>query len=196
MSVRSAPELEIELGTPDELFYPRESDVEAGRTLLDAGVDQIRAELSARSLRQPLSLVIVLPQAKATPEVEQGIREAITRYCDAGIAREQTLLTAIRREGWRALMSGAILLAVGLALSEAVLRSGLPKEIRSFLGDGLFVVAAWVGMWYPLDTLIYTGRPHHLERRVLRALREMEIVVRPACDRPAGDGWCPDSEVG
>ena len=60
--------------------------------------------------------------------------------------------------------------------------TGLPSAIRAFLGDGLFLVAAWVGMWYPLDTLIYTGRPHHLESWRLTALREMEIVVRPSGD--------------
>jgi len=51
------------------MSYPRESDLEAGRPLLDAGIDQIRTELSARSLRQPLTVVIALPRAKATPEV-------------------------------------------------------------------------------------------------------------------------------
>ncbi len=182
MSTRSAPELEIELGAPDELFYPRESDVEAGRPLLDAGIDQLRTELSARSLRQPVTVLITLPRAKATPEVERGIRDAVRRYCDAGIKREQTLLAAVRREGLRALGFGTAVLAIGLALSELVLRSGLPSGIRTFLGDGLFLVAAWVGMWYPLDTLIYTGRPHHLERRLLSVLREMEIVVRPSGD--------------
>lgn len=74
------------------------------------------------------------------------------------------------------------MLAVGLAPSELVLNSGLPSGIRNFLGDGSFLVAAWVGMWSPLDTLIYTGRPHHLERRLLPAPREMEIVVRASGD--------------
>lgn len=175
----AAHEIRIELGAPDELFYPRESDVEAGVPLLDAGIDQIRTELSSRSLRTPARIVLVLPRAKATPEVERGVRQAITRYCDAGIKREESLLAAVRREGGRASFFGAIVLAVGLALSEAVLQSGLPGGIRSFFGDGLFLVVAWVGMWYPLDTLIYTGRPHHLERGILRALRESEIVVRP-----------------
>jgi hypothetical protein len=28
-------------------------------------------------------------------------------------------------------------------------RSSAPESIRMFFGDGVFLVAAWVGMWYP-----------------------------------------------
>jgi hypothetical protein len=70
------------------------------------------------------------------------------------------------------------MLAGFLLLSEAVLRSRAPREIRDFFGNGLFLVAAWVGMWYPLDTLIYSGRPHRIERRLLHTLRSAEITVR------------------
>jgi hypothetical protein len=61
-----------------------------------------------------------------------------------------------------------------------VLRSKVPKELRDFLGNGLFLVVAWVGLWYPLDTLFYAGRPHRAERKLLRALSDVELVVRPA----------------
>jgi hypothetical protein len=81
------------------------------------------------------------------------------------------------------LLVGIAILACFLILSQAVLNSSVPSGLREFLGDGLFLVAAWVGMWYPLETLLYSGRPHRAERRILYAMRDMEIVVRPRASR-------------
>ena len=125
------------------------------------------------------TVTIELPADKATEDVERGVRQAFARYCEAGIAQVERELAAISRDGWQTLMSGAVVLFFGLVLSEAVLRSKVPKELRDFLGNGLFLVVAWVGLWYPLDTLFYAGRPHRAERKLLQALREVELVVRP-----------------
>jgi hypothetical protein len=77
---------------------------------------------------------------------------------------------------------------VCLLISEEILSSGAPKGIRDFFGNGLFIVAAWVGMWYPLETFIYSGRPYRLERKLLRTMGSMEIHIQPAgarVDTPA-----------
>jgi hypothetical protein len=73
-----------------------------------------------------------------------------------------------------------IVLVVGLALSGAVLASGLPHAIRTLFGDGLFVVVAWVGAWYPIDVFIHQTRPQRQAMQLLRAAAELEVVVRPA----------------
>jgi hypothetical protein len=172
-------ELVVELAEPDELFADRPSDVASGRPWQSSGIDQIRNALSAGSVRARITTLIVLPRDRIEPRLEHGIKEAVARYCEDGITQAENELKAIRREGVQALVLGAILLAVFLGLSEAVLQSDLPNSIRTFFGDGLFIVAAWVGMWYPLDTLLYAGRPYRLERTLLRAMQGMEIVVRP-----------------
>jgi hypothetical protein len=70
--------------------------------------------------------------------------------------------------------------AVFLSLAGAIVRSA-PEAVRDVFGDdGLFVVVAWVGLWYPLDTLFYSGRPYRLEKSVLEIMHGMQIVVRPA----------------
>jgi hypothetical protein len=182
MGLRSAEtgELCIELWDPDELFERRSSDVAEGAPTRDPGIDRIRRELGSRPLRGGARLAIELPRDQMTPRTEHGIREALVSYCELGIRRAEDELRAIHREGRQALVVGAILLAGFLALAEVTLQSGLPKGIRDFFGNGLFLVAAWVGMWYPLDTLIYAGRPHRIERKVLRAIQDLEIAVRPA----------------
>lgn len=180
-------ELRIELVEPDELFVLRPSDVARGAPALDPGVERIRRELGSGPLRGRWRLAVLLPREYVTPAIERGIKQSLVRYCEVGIARLESELRALRREGMQSLGIGVVLLAVCLALAELVLHSALPAGIRDFFGNGLFLVAAWVGMWYPLETLIYSGRPFRLERRVLRALRDMEVEVQALgeCEAPA-----------
>jgi hypothetical protein len=179
-------ELRIELAEPNELFELTRPDVASGTPTLVPGIERIRSELSSGSLSAPARLEILLPLQHATPRTERGIREAVVRYCETGIRRVENELKAIHRDGRQALLLGLIILGVSLALSEVVLRSGAPLGIRDFFGNGLLLVAAWVGMWYPLDMLIYAGRPHRLERRLLRTILGLEISVRSA-DAPGVD---------
>ena len=187
-----AYEFAVHLEDPNDLFEPRPADVERGSPPEEPGIQRIRDELDASRRGTEVTVEIVLPADKATPEVERGVRRAIARYCEAGIARAEHDLKAIHRDGWRTFLFGAVVLAVGLLLSEAVLRERvIPKELRDFFGNGLFLVAAWVGMWYPLDTLVYSGRPHRLERTLLRAIGDAEIVVRPSDGGGAADYSSP-----
>jgi hypothetical protein len=73
-----------------------------------------------------------------------------------------------------------ILFVGGLAVSTAITQSSDPSLIKTFFGDGLAVVVAWIGAWYPLDTLINYTRPYRQTRKVLQRLRELPVVVRPA----------------
>ena len=70
------------------------------------------------------------------------------------------------------------LLAVAVGIAAAVEHSGLPTFWQSFVGEGVLLVLAWVALWYPLDTLIWYGRPFAREIRVLRAMRNMDVAVR------------------
>ena len=78
---------------------------------------------------------------------------------------------------------GIPLLLVGILLSELFRRSGAPDLVTAFVADGLLLVVAWVALWYPLDTLVYYGRPLSREIRVLRAMQHMEVVVRDGTSR-------------
>ena len=69
-------------------------------------------------------------------------------------------------------------------MAELKRESGVSKAlnaawVRPFLFL-LFIVVAWVALWYPLDTLIYSGRPYRMQKSVLRTMQEMEITVRAA----------------
>jgi len=174
-------ELTLELGEADELFAARGPDVASGTPPLPPGIEQIRDELDARSLPAALAAVIVLPRAKVKPDLARDITRAVERYCETRISKAEKEIRLLRQEGVRTLGIGLSLFLVFVAIAEAVVRSRLPAVVRDFFGsDGLLIVVGWVGMWYPVETLLYSGRPRRQEIAILRAMRAMRIVVRAA----------------
>ena len=175
-----ARELTLELQRADELFAGRGPDVAAGRPALPPGIDQIRDELGLHSRLPAAAAVIVLPRAEIRPDLARDITRAIEHYCEMGIRRADNELRVTGREGIRALVIGLILFAVFVSLSESVIESQFSNGIKAFFGDGLFLVVAWIGLWYPIDTLVYSLRPYRREKKVLQQMRRLEIVVRAA----------------
>jgi hypothetical protein len=172
-------ELRVVLREPNELFDYGPPNVLEGNPGSYPGIDRIRNELSSGSPQRPRRLAVLLPPEHITSQTQRGIRDAIASYCDGEIRRAEHDLGAAQRDGWQTLLLGLVVLAAGLALSTIFTENRWPQTIRVFFGDGVFLVIAWVGVWYPLDTLFYAGRPYRIERKLLQAIRELEIVVRP-----------------
>jgi hypothetical protein len=183
MGTRTGPprELRLELEDADEFFTAREPDVASGMPGLPSGIERIHEELDARSSRACIAAVIVLPPAQVKPDLACNIARAVERYCDMGIARAEDQLRLLRREGIRTFLIGLSLFIVFVSIAEALEHTGMPDAVRNVLGtDGLFLVVGWVGLWYPIETLLYSPRPHRQEIAILRAMRAMPIEVRAA----------------
>jgi len=174
-------ELTLELGQADEFFAGSEPNVLAGRPALPPGIDQIREELDAHSLPGALATVIVLPSAQVKPGLSDDFAMAVDRYCAMGIAKAENELRLLRREGIRTLLIGLALFFAFVSIAEALVHTSLPSPVKGFLGeDGLFIVVGWVGLWYPIETLLYSPRRCHQEIAVLQVIRRMRIEIRPA----------------
>jgi hypothetical protein len=170
-------ELTIRLQEADELFVAPGPDVASGVPPVPPGIEQIRSELGSRTLPAAVVAEILLPRHRVRPDLAANIGLAVNRYC--GIAQADNELRAMRREGLRWLAIAIIMYAVFVSLAAAIVRSSAPETVRDVFGDdGLFIVVAWVVLWYPLDTLLYSGRPYRLEKSVLHAMHGMRIVIR------------------
>jgi len=183
MGTRTGPlrELTLELEDAGEMFVARDANIASGMPGLPSGIDRIRQELDTRPLPGSLAAVIVLPSAEVTPSLACDIRLAVERYCEMGISKAESEIRLLRQEGARTMVIGLSLFAVFVVLAETIVRTGLPEAVKDFLGsDGLFLVVGWVGLWYPIETLLYTPRPYRKEIAVLRVLREMRVDVRAA----------------
>jgi hypothetical protein len=163
-----------------DLFRPPALDEFGGSANLSSGVERLVADLVAARPAGHIHTTIEIPRTELSPEVEGRAKESIVRYCDARIREVEDRRTALRHEGLSALVLSAPLLALALLLTALVTHSGLPPFWRSFLGDGVLLILAWVALWYPLDTLLWYGRPMAREVHVLRAMCHMDVTVRAA----------------
>ena len=168
----------MQLDAVESMFAVPEPDYFSDTATVVPGVDQLMGELRPRRVDDGVRVTVELPPDDVEPGQDERLAAAIGRYCRARIRTLDDQLRALRREGMRALVIGFVMLAAGLALSQATSNSNLPESLRVFFGDGVFLVAAWVGIWYPLDTLIYIPGPLRRDRQVLEALRQAEVVVR------------------
>jgi hypothetical protein len=173
-------EVTIVLGSVEELFAPPTVHPFGELGALLSGIERLVEQLKATYRKHRLRAVIVLENVgDGNPAVlAQQVGPAISRYCELRIHELEHQRASLRRDGLSALTIGIPLLLVGILLSELFRRSGAPDLVTTFVADGLLLVIAWVALWYPLDTLVYYGRPLSREIRVLRAMQHMEVVVR------------------
>ena len=82
------------------------------------------------------------------------------------------------RQGLRSLRPGTVLFLVGLLFSTDFLEPDVPAFLQQVLGNGVFLVIAWVGLWYPLDLLFFARLPLNREKRALKVLARIPIEVR------------------
>jgi hypothetical protein len=178
--------LTVRLDRAEHLFTAPEPQPFDPPSRLVPGIEEIFHELRALRLRRGIRITIELSGDAPGSDECSRMRQAIARYCEHKRAQLDRDRRALEKDGVGALWIGTIILAVGLLLSEAARRSTTPAEVKTFLADGLFLVVAWVGLWYPLDTLIFTRRTVVRECRVTDAVINGELVitgtVRPGPD--------------
>jgi hypothetical protein len=157
-----------------------DDDGEDTRTV--PAVEEILSEvLSRRRVGRRDRLVLEMPAAAAgadvaatTARLERALRRWAQRRLE-GVEREAHVLY---RQGLASLRPGLPLFVIGLLLSTDFLAPDVPEFFQNLLGNGVFLVIAWVGLWYPLDLLFFARLPLRRERRALDTLRTMPVEIR------------------
>jgi hypothetical protein len=147
----------------------------------ESGADEIVNELLGRSrVQRRARIVVTLPAEQITPGIAETLHAALRRYCEARLARLQRETEVAWRQGLRSLGSGSILFLVGLLLSTGFLEPDVPQFWQDLLGNGVFLVIGWVGLWYPLDLLFFARQPLKREAQIVQAISQMPLSVQPA----------------
>jgi hypothetical protein len=147
----------------------------------ESGADEIVNELLGRSrVQRRARIVVTLPAEQITPGIAETLHAALRRYCEARLARVQRETEVTWRQGLRSLGSGSILFLVGLLLSTGFLEPDVPQFWQDLLGNGVFLVIGWVGLWYPLDLLFFARQPLKREAQIVQAISRMPLSVQPA----------------
>jgi hypothetical protein len=167
----------IELHEVGDLFAAASFAPLEGRFEPRTGMEQILDQAAARPFRNGDRLRLRLVIRQPTEATDAQIEAAVRGYCDAVIADRRLDIGRVRRTGRNALLLGLGFLATCMALSTAVTAAGfLPDFVRRLFGEGL-VIAGWVGLWKPVELLLFDARPPQRDIRLHRAIAAAEIDV-------------------
>ncbi len=148
---------------------------------IEPGADEIVNELLGRSrVQRRARIVVMLPAEQITEGIAEKLHVALRRYCEARLARVQRETEVAWRQGLRSLGTGSVLFLVGLLLSAGFLEPDVPEFWQNLLGNGVFLVIGWVGLWYPLDLLFFARQPLKREARIVEAISRMPLLVQTA----------------
>jgi hypothetical protein len=178
---RVGEDVVVALDRPAELLSVEPKAMLERRARIEPGVDEIVNELLGRSkVQRRARIVVTLPAEEITPGIAETLHTALRRYCEARLARVQRETQVAWRQGLRSLGSGSILFVLGLLLSAGFLEPDVPQFWQNLLGNGVFLVIGWVGLWYPLDLLFFARQPLKREARIIEAISQMPLLVQPA----------------
>jgi hypothetical protein len=176
---RAGEDLIVALHHPSELFSVKPEAMLERNARLEPGADEIVNELLGRSkVQRRARIVVMLPASEITDGIAEILHVALRRYCEARLALVQRETEVAWRQGLRSLRSGSILFLVGLLLSAGFLEPDVPAFWQNLLGNGVFLVIGWVGLWYPLDLLFFARQPLKREAQILTAISQMPLSVQ------------------
>jgi len=166
------PCVDVKLKTIEQLFdnrdpapfRERDLDPDLADYLLDAGEDLLAAPR--------LRIVFWLDRPCPPGEIEQAVRA----HFEDVIARNLRTRRRRRRTGQVALALALVVVTALVGLSRLI-AGAVPGELGQGLKEGL-VIAAWVVMWRPVETLIYDWIPARHERSVAAKMLAAPIDVR------------------
>jgi hypothetical protein len=153
-------------------FDPFDDDVDAiGSIAQMAQLPHLVSQLKNITLR------VLVPAALLTPQTEAQVRRALARYSAHMVAEARRKLAAMRWVGLRTFLIGLAFFGISLAASTTVARMlFIPEGLRTLASESL-IVAGWVVIWQPLDTLVQGWWPHWEEERTFRAIGALPVRV-------------------
>jgi hypothetical protein len=169
--------IQLHLERAQDMFEMPQTDLFSEFRNFLTGIEFCVSELRSHNSRKPVRIEIELPRSEVTDDIEERIARTLRRYCAHRTAYSSRERRAVRFDGLTALRIGLPLTAVGLALTVTATVMDTPEEVYKTVIDHLGWVLAWIGLWYPLDTLCFYGHPYTRELRALHLLHDAQIVV-------------------
>ncbi|MEX1046998.1 MAG: hypothetical protein WD050_06335 [Actinomycetota bacterium] len=172
-------ELTVRLDRVEDLFAAPHVDLAKGRLDPQAGMDQIMTSLRAHRLPARVRVTVMLPDETAREGASEGtLRKLVEDFCRANIRRNAEVISSLRREGLLELIPAVLLLFGCLSLSIFLGNvTVLTKPFTRLLVEGSSIVG-WVGMWQPLQSLLYDWWPAYRDNKIYGRLLDMDLVVR------------------
>lgn len=167
--------IEVRLSRAEDMFALAQTDLFSEYRNYLTAVEYCISVLRSQRLRSPVRLQLSLPPA----EVEDGMADrfsvALRRYCNQRIGYNERERRAVRLGGIQALLVGVPIVVVGYLL--VIFENRLVAPAGNIVLDTTGWVFVWLGIWFPLDTIIFSPLGYGRENRALEHLRDAEISV-------------------
>ena len=177
MTDRSPQVISLSLTSPEEMFVLAPADLFSEYRNFMTGLEYCISVWRSRRSRGPVRIELALPADRISGGMDGRIRRTLNRYCDHRIAYNEREHRAVRLDGLYSLWIGLPIVVLGFVL--VIVKSnivGASGNANLVLDSGGWVLV-WVGLWFPLDTLLFTPLSYGRENRVLKRLRTADIVI-------------------
>lgn len=171
--------IELRLERAHDMFEMPQSDLFSEYRNFLTGVEFCVSELRGRRSGRPVRLEIGLPASEVDDGLAARVSRTLRRYCDYRMRYNHREGQALRFGGLSAFRLGLPIAVLGLAMIVVASTIGGEGDTRRLVLDHLGWVLAWIGLWFPLDNLLFYPLAYGRENRVLRLLRDAEVVVVP-----------------
>lgn len=160
-------------------FHAPETSPLDGPEIDRPGMEQLADAVTAhrdwrrRAFRLRLHVPSDAPDLARAPHLPA----ALARHCDLRLAEADRALRQTRREGLRTLAVGLVFLTACVGI--AALIETMPISERLFgrmLMEGS-IIAGWVGLWRPLEILLFDWWAPLRERALYQRLRTLPIEI-------------------
>jgi hypothetical protein len=179
MAEQSPQVISLSLTSPQEMFVLDPADLFSEYRNFMTGLEYCISVLRSRRSSASVRLELALPADQISEGLDQRIRRTLNRYCDHRIAYNQRERRAVRFDGLFSLWLGLPIVVLGFVL--VIVKSsivGASGNANLVLDSGGWVLV-WVGLWFPLDTLLFTPLSYGRENRVLKRLRTADVLIEP-----------------
>jgi hypothetical protein len=181
-TMRHHPSTELTIHARElrELFSEREFDPFVDDPDMIASIAQIARFPNVTSSLGKMRLRVLLPSEEVSPQTQARVERAIARYCSHKIAEARLQMAEWRHGALNTFLWGLVFFAVSLLLTAGLQHADfLPDAIRTLAVETL-VIAGWVVMWQPMDTLILGWLPIRQQERTFRAIGLMRTTIEAA----------------
>jgi hypothetical protein len=170
-------ELIIHAPTLRELFSEREFDPFLDQETALQSIAQIARFPNLTSSLAKVRLRVTLPSEEVSAQTQSRVERAIARYCSHKLAELRLQMDEWRHEALSTFLCGLGFFAISLLLTAGIERTSfLPDPIRTLAVETL-VIAGWVILWQPMDTLILGWLPIRKQERMFRAMASMRTTI-------------------
>jgi hypothetical protein len=179
MAEQSSQIISLSLASPEEMFVLAPADLFSEYRNFMTGLEYCISVLRSGRSKGPVRIEMTLPADQISEGLDQRVRRTLNRYCEHRISYNHRERRAVRLDGVFSLWIGLPLVVLGFVL--VIVKSsivGASGNANLVLDSGGWVLV-WVGLWFPLDTLLFTPLSYGRENRVLRRLRTADVLIEP-----------------